>query len=97
MSFLRVGRGVMPPKLTHAPDPKFPSSLRGTRQEGFVLVDLAIDRSGVACEVEALYASDVVFIPVAIKAVSKYHFQPARLHATPVEVLVNVQMDLHIH
>jgi hypothetical protein len=97
MSFLHVGNSVTAPKVTRAPDPKIPKSLRGTRQDGFVVVDLTIDRTGAAREVEALYASDLAFIPVAVKTVSMYHFEPARLHGTPVEFLVNVHLDIHIH
>ena len=58
----------------------------GKLQDGFVMVDLAIDRTGAAREAEALYASDLV------KAVSMYRFEKARLHVTPVQLVVNMQM-----
>jgi hypothetical protein len=40
-----------------------PKSLWGKLQDGFVMVDLTIYRTGAAREAEALYASDLVFIP----------------------------------
>jgi Gram-negative bacterial TonB protein C-terminal len=97
MTFRSLGRGsVMAPKLTHAQHPQFPSGLGGIGLEGFVVVDLAVDRRGAACEVEALYASEPAFIPGAVKAVSKNRFKPARLNGMPVEVLADVEMKIRI-
>lgn len=95
MTFMPLGRGsAMAPKLTHAPKPKFEDILPGAHPQGFVVVDLAVDRRGAACEVEALYASNLAFIPEAVKAVSKYHFKAASLNGTPVEVPADIEIHI---
>jgi hypothetical protein len=73
-----------------------PKSLLGKLRDGFTMVDFAIDRTGAAREAAALYASDLVFIPAAVKAISMYACEPARLHGTPVQLVVNGQTDIHV-
>jgi hypothetical protein len=95
MTFMPLGQGsVMAPKLTHAPKPKFANILPGAHPQGFVVVDLAVDRRGAAREVEALYASNLAFIPEAVKAVSKNHFKAASLNGTPVEVPADIVIHI---
>ena len=88
-----VGGAVLPPKLVHAPSPKYTYAARRARLEGDCILELVVDAQGRPQDIQVKKALGKGLDQNAVKAVKKYRFNPATLNGKPVAV----QIDINVH
>jgi protein TonB len=70
--------------------PEYPEVARKAGLEGKVIVAAVVDENGDVIEASILYSSNPIFNEVALNAVKKIKFKPARLKDKPVEAIVRI-------
>ncbi len=90
--FLRVTKGMTPPKATHAPDPKFPDLPPDAEQRGTVVMLVGINAKGHVEAVRVLRSDEHAFETTAVDTVKKWKFRPAEKEGKAVPVQVTVEM-----
>ena len=93
----RVGRGVHPPKVIHAPDPGYSEVARQKKVQGSVVLALIVDESGKP-------STTIVTLPLgyglderALYAVRTWTFKPATFQDKPVPVGINVEVNFRLY
>lgn len=92
----RVTGPVLPPKLIHAPTPKYTAAARRARLEGRCILQLVVDTKGKPQNIRVKKSLDKGLDANAVKAARKYRFQPATMNGKPVPVEINVVVDFHM-
>jgi TonB family protein len=85
--------GIGMPECRSCPDPSFPSSEQSTGREGVVVLNAVIGTDGRAHQIEVEKGTSQSFEEAAIKAVTKWKFQPAR---GPDGTLVAVRIPIEV-
>ncbi len=93
----QVGGEVLPPKVIHAPSPKYTYAARRSRLEGDCIVELVVDAQGRPQDIHVKKALDEGLDKNAIKAVKKYRFKPATMNGRPVAVLIDIDVHFGIY
>jgi protein TonB len=66
--------------------------------QGTVILDVVVGRDGVPLAIGVARSLDQHGLDdEAIRAVKQWRFNPGRLGDTPVDVLVKIVLDFHIH
>lgn len=87
------GDCLVPPHLTYAPEPHFPSDA-GNR-EGIVVVSLLVDAEGMPQEITVSRSLTPSFDAEAVEAVKKWKFSPSTKNGKPIAVKIVVQVNFH--
>ncbi|MGA7709859.1 MAG: energy transducer TonB [Acidobacteriaceae bacterium] len=93
----QVGGAVLPPKVIHAPMPKYTTAARRARLEGHCIVELVVDAQGRPQDIHVKKTLDGGLDKNAIKAVKKYRFTPATMNGKPVAVLIDIDVHFVIY
>jgi periplasmic protein TonB len=102
------GTGIVPPKLRHQVDTKYPNEARRQRIEGFSVVKLVVDENGMPQSVRVT-SSITERLPAtqhqaglemdenAVKAVKKFRFKSATLNGQAVPSEITVTENYHAY
>lgn len=93
---MRVGGDVLPPKLIHDVEPKFPRPIFHKPKPGVVLVGITVPTDGIPIDIHIVKSGGAAFDKSALNAVKQYRFQPATLHNNPVPVTINIEVNFQI-
>jgi TonB family protein len=90
--------GVIKPKVTYKPAPRYPDAARKAKLEGHVVVLTAIDEQGVphAPMVMDMTAGAEELAASAVDAVSAWRFEPATLNGKPVSVYLTITVQFKL-
>jgi TonB family protein len=91
-SYLRVTKGMKPPKATKSPDPDYPKVPADVEPNGIVVMLIGINEKGRVDLVHVLRASNEAFQESAVSTVKTWKFSPAKKDGKPVPVQVTVEM-----
>ena len=92
-----VGGGVSAPRLTYAPDPRYPDSARKAKYQGVVIVGLIVDENGVPRNVHVVRPLGMGLDENALDAVRRYRFEPSTFQGSPVPVEINVEVNFRLY
>jgi TonB family protein len=91
-----VGKGVTPPELIHAVDPKYSDEARKAKFEGVCVVRLIVDANGNPRRAHVYRPLGMGLDQKAIEAVRQYRFSPAMYQGHPVPVQIDEDIDFRI-
>lgn len=91
-SYLRVTKGMKPPKATRSPDPDYPQIPADAEPNGVVVMLVGINEKGHVDLVHVLRASNDAFQNSAVSTVKTWKFSPAKKDGKAVPVKVTVEM-----
>ena len=91
-SYLRVTKGMKPPKATRSPDPEYPQIPADAEPNGIVVMLVGINEKGHVDLVHVLRASNDAFQNSAVTTVKTWKFSPAKKDGKAVPVKVTVEM-----
>ena len=69
---------LKPAKFTTAPDPDYPAELEERKIPGQVQIEFTVDAAGTPRAPRVLWASHAAFVEMALRALEKTKFEPAR-------------------
>ncbi len=90
--YLRVTKGMKPPKATKSPDPDYPQVPADAEPNGVVVMLVGINPTGRVELVHVLRASNDAFQDSAVATVKTWKFSPAKKDGKPVPVQITVEM-----
>jgi TonB family protein len=94
----RPGNGVTAPTLVTRVRPNYTSEAMRRKIQGTVILDVVVGRDGVPSAIRVARSLDEDGLDgEAIRAVQQWRFSPGRIGETPVDVLVRIVLDFHIH
>ncbi|MBZ5525659.1 MAG: energy transducer TonB [Acidobacteriia bacterium] len=94
----RMGQaGVTSPVPTFSPDPDWSAEARRAHHEGTVTLQLVVDASGHPKNIRVLRNLGMGLDEKAMDAVKTWLFEPGRKDGQPVAVLINVDVEFHLH
>jgi protein TonB len=89
---IRVGRVVMAKGLIYHPRPAYPSEAKKAGIQGTVRLELVIARDGKVQDIKLL-SGHPTLAKAAMKAVSRWRYQPSLLSGEPVEVVTEADVN----
>ena len=92
----RPGSGIEPPALLHEVKAEYTEEARRRGLEGEVVLEIVILRDGSVGDVRVLRRLGLGLDERAIQAIRGWRFRPARRMGTPVDVLVEVEVDFRL-
>ena len=93
----RPGGAVTAPRLIKEVKPKYTSEALVKRIQGTVVLEVIVTGDGCASQIRIVRSLDAGGLDdEAVAAVAQWRFEPGRLGATPVDVLVTIELDFFI-
>lgn len=92
-----VGSGVIPPRGTSTPDPKYSAEARSAKVEGTVVLLIVVNEAGKAVDPFILHPVGMGLDDQAVETVRKWQFNPAIFQSKPVPVLINVEVNFRLY
>jgi protein TonB len=93
----RAGGAVSAPRLIKEVKPKYTSEALVKRIQGTVVLEVIVTSDGCASPLRIVRSLDAGGLDEeAVTAVAQWRFEPGRLGATPVDVLVTIVLDFTI-
>jgi len=89
---IRVGGQMMQSKLISQSRPQYPKKAKASHIEGKVRLNVMLGEDGVVKDIEVI-EGDPLLAEAAVKAVSKWRYQPTTLNHIPVEVISEVDVN----
>jgi TonB family protein len=100
----KVGRGIKVPRVKHAPDPEYSENARRARIEGKSTLIAIVNPSGSTSAISIMrplgedLAQNLALTAFeldqrAVEAVAKWKFDPSVFGATPVPVVIKIEMN----
>ena len=93
----RIGSGVTAPVLVRQVKPKYTDAALQLRIQGTVALDAVVDRDGIPHVIRVAHSLEPGLDAEALAAARAWRFVPGRLGNTPVNVLVVILIDFHVH
>jgi len=93
---MKIGGDMLPPRLIHSVEPKYPRPLFHKPKHGTTLIGLTVPVDGIPTDLHIVKSGGKSFDKAALKAVKQYRFSPATLHGQPVPVTINVEVQFEI-
>ena len=94
----RPGNGVTSPTLLSQVRPNYTSEAMRLKIQGTVILDVIVGRDGIPSAIRVARSLDAHGLDEeAVRAVQQWRFNPGRIGETPVDVLVRIVLDFHIH
>jgi TonB family protein len=92
-------RAKIPPRVTHAPNPKYSREGRNNRIQGIVVLHLLLKKDGRPENISVIRGLGYGLDEEAINVVkNKWRFDPAKLaDGTPVDVQINVEVSFRLY
>jgi protein TonB len=93
----RAGGAVSAPRLIKEVRPKYTSEAFVDRIQGTVVLEVVVTADGCASQIRIVRSLDAGGLDEeAVAAVAQWRFEPGRLGATPVDVLVTIVLDFSV-
>jgi len=92
----RPGSGVEPPRLLREVRAEYSDAARRANLEGEVVLEIVVRRDGTVGDVKVLKGLGLDLNQQAVKAVRQWRFAPARMKGTPVDVVVEVDVEFRL-
>jgi TonB family protein len=92
----RPGSGVEPPRLLREVRAEYSDAARRANLEGQVVLEIVVRRDGTVGDVRILKGLGLDLNEQAVKAVRQWKFAPARMKGTPVDVVVEVDVEFRL-
>ena len=93
----RAGGAVSAPRLIKEVKPKYTTEALLKRIQGTVVLEVIVTADGCASQIRIVRSLDAGGLDEeAVTAVAQWRFEPGRLGATPVDVLVRIELDFVI-
>jgi len=93
----RPGGAVSGPRLIHEVKPKYTSEALTNRIQGTVVLEVIVTADGCASQIRIVRSLDAGGLDEeAVATVAQWRFEPGRLGAAPVDVLVTIVLDFWI-
>ncbi len=92
----RVGGGVSPPTIVHAPDPEYSKQARNARLQGTCVLWLVVDAKGMPRDIMIKRSLGMGLDEEAIEAVRLWRFKPAMKDGVPVAVRIAIEVAFHL-
>jgi protein TonB len=92
----RFDNGVKPPRRVSGPEPEFPEEARRMRYQGATTLGVVINENGDVQKIWIISPLGYGLDLRAMKAVSRWKFQPATKDGQPVAAQVVVETDFHL-
>jgi len=93
----RAGGAVSAPRLIKEVKPNYTTVALSKRIQGTVVLEIVVTRDGCASNIRIVRSLDRDGLDEeAVAAVAQWQFEPGRLGATPVDVLVRIELDFVI-
>lgn len=92
----RPGSGVDPPRLLREVRAEYSDAARRANLEGVVVLEIVVRRDGSVGDVRVLKGLGLNLNEQAVKAVRQWRFAPARMKGTPVDVVVEVDVEFRL-
>ena len=93
----RPGGAVSAPRLIKEVRPKYTSEALVKRIQGSVVLEVIVTGDGCASQIRIVRSLDAGGLDEeAVTAVAQWRFEPGRLGATPVDVLVTIVLDFSL-
>jgi periplasmic protein TonB len=93
----RPGGAVSPPRVIKEVRPKYTSEAMTNKTQGTVLLEAIVTRDGCASQIRVVRSLDAGGLDQeAVAAVAQWRFEPGRLGAAPVDVLVTIDVGFWI-
>ncbi len=93
--YLKIGKGMVPPKVVFDPKPLDPISCK-IKHEAVAVLWVAVGEQGTVDAVKVERSAGHDLDQKAIDAVKQWKFEPATKDGTPVPVHVDVQVSFHL-
>jgi protein TonB len=93
----RMGSGIVPPTLLTQVSPRYTADALRHRIQGSVMLEVVVSREGVPVAIRVTRSLDPGLDEEAIAAAREWRFTPGRLGSTPVDVLVTIVLNFHVH
>lgn len=92
----RPGSGVEPPRLLREVRAEYSDAARRANLEGVVVLEIVVRRNGTVGDVRVLKGLGLDLNQQAMTAVRQWRFAPARMKGTPVDVVVEVEVEFRL-
>jgi TonB family protein len=93
----RAGGAVSAPRVIKEVRPKYTSEAMTRKIQGTVLLEAIVTRDGSASRIRVVRSLDAVGLDQeAVAAVAQWRFEPGRVGAAPVDVLVTIDVGFWI-
>ena len=93
----RVGGQVSAPRLIKSVNPKYTGEALRNKIQGTVLMEAVVTADGCASQIRIIRSLDPGGLDQeAVNAVVQWRFEPGRLGATPVDVLVTIELHFTV-
>ena len=93
----RAGGSVSAPRLIKEVKPKYTSEALLKRTQGTVSLEVVVTADGCASQIRIVRSLDPGGLDEeAVAAVAQWRFEPGRLGAAPVDVLVTIELDFFV-
>jgi TonB family protein len=92
----KIGDDVLPPKLTHSVEPKYPHPFFHRPKSSNVLVGMTVTIEGTPTDIHIVRSGGASFDKSALEATRQYRFDPATRNGQPVAVQLNVDVNFQI-
>ncbi len=92
---VKIGGNVKEPKLVSSVMPVYPSTARSSGQQGDVVVDTTIDKSGRVVRMHVT-AGPTTLRAAAMDALRRWRYEPSTLDGEPVEVQMQVTIRFRL-
>jgi TonB family protein len=93
----RIGAGVSPPQPTYQPEPAFSEYARQAKFEGTVVLMMVLNEEGTPINVHVSRPLGYGHDEMAVRAVEKWKFKPAKKDGQPVRVQMAVEVNFHLN
>ncbi|HEY7387619.1 MAG TPA: TonB family protein [Bryobacteraceae bacterium] len=93
---LRVGAGVMPPKLAYKVEPDYSEEARMARVEGTVIVKTTIGTDGTAQNMQVIKGLGLGLDEKALQAISQWKFNSGTKDGQPVPVMATIEVNFRL-
>ena len=86
-----------PPAVIHAPDPEYSVAAHNAKIEGTVVLLATIGTDGLAHDVQVARPLGYGLDELAVDAVKRWTFKPARSQGKPVQAKINIEVPFRYH
>ena len=93
----KVGSGVKPPRVISSPEPAFSEKARDAGYQGVSTLSLVVGADGRPRDIKVTNPLGMGLDEKAVKAVSRWKFQPATKDGNPVAAQIAVEVDFHLY
>jgi TonB family protein len=95
-SAMRVGGGVLPPKLLYKVEPAYSDEARAVKTAGTVLLNVVIDVDGQAKDIRVEQGVGMGLDEKAVEAVRGWRFKPGEMGGAPVPVQARIEVNFRL-